>query len=72
VTVKLQHRSALGISFLPRSAARAKRGEVEVPMKALFVTGQPSCGKTTIVKRLVELANEQSTLPISGFVDRQA
>ena len=37
-------------------------------MKALFVTGQPSCGKTTIVKRLVELANEQSTLPISGFV----
>ena len=37
-------------------------------MKALFVTGQPSCGKTTIVKRLVELAGAESSLPISGFV----
>ena len=37
-------------------------------MKALFVTGQPSCGKTTIVRRLVDLASESSDLPISGFV----
>ena len=37
-------------------------------MKALFVTGQPSCGKTTLVKRLFELASTESSLPITGFV----
>ena len=37
-------------------------------MKALLVTGQPSCGKTTLVKRLIELAKAASSLPISGFV----
>ena len=38
-------------------------------MRALLVTGQPSCGKTTLVKTLVELAQElDPQLSVSGFV----
>lgn len=38
------------------------------PMRALLITGQPSSGKTTLIKRLMELAPAISELPISGFV----
>lgn len=38
-------------------------------MKALFVTGQPSCGKTTLVQHLVHKARQLSpSLPITGFI----
>ena len=41
-------------------------------MRALLVTGQPSCGKTTLVKKLVrEVQALDPDLPVTGFVTEE-
>ena len=49
-------------------SSRTENGDQPIALK-IFLTGDPGCGKTTVVKRIVERL--RGSVPMSGFVTEE-